>query len=130
MTSTPIAVAMMMLCLRVNRKSFAWSATDIAVAAAATAMFCTLIILPTTPPAELAAAMSVGEKPRRLAVATCKVPNSAFAVLSHVSGSVTKTRAGGIGKLFSLLLVMRPNGHIVTGRDQMLGHGAAHNAES
>ena len=51
MTSMPMAVAIMMLCLRVNRKSFAWSATDIAVAAAATAMFCTLIILPTTPPA-------------------------------------------------------------------------------
>ncbi len=88
MTSTPMAVAITMLCRRVKRKSLAWSATVMAVAAAATAMFCTLIILPTTPPAELAAAMSVGSNPKRPAVTTCRLPKRAFA---EVSEPVRKT---------------------------------------
>ena len=54
-----------MLCLRVNRNKRAWSGTDIAVAAAATAMVCKLIIFPNTPPLELVAAMRTGDRPRR-----------------------------------------------------------------
>ena len=52
------------------------------VAAAATAMLCRLIILPMTPPAEFAAAISTGFSPSRLAVTTCRLPNSALADVS------------------------------------------------
>ena len=53
-----------MLCRRVKRNSFDCSATDMPVAAAATAMVCRLIILPITPPTEFAAAISTGSKPQ------------------------------------------------------------------
>jgi hypothetical protein len=57
-----------MLCLKVNRKSLAWSDTEIPVAAAATAMVCRLIIFPITPPIELTAAMVTGFSPSLAAV--------------------------------------------------------------
>ena len=43
---------------------------------------CRLIILPITPPAELAAASSVASRPKRPAVTTCKFPNKALADVS------------------------------------------------
>ena len=57
-------------------------------AAAAIARFCGLIILPSTPPEELAAASSTGSSPARAAVCTCRAPNSAF---DEVSEPVTAT---------------------------------------
>ena len=41
-----------------------------------------LIIFPITPPLEFAAAISTGLKPSRVAVTTCRLPNSAFADVS------------------------------------------------
>ena len=58
------------------------------VAAAATAMVCRLIILPITPPAEFAAAMRTGLKPRRVALTTWRLPKRA---LAEVSEPVRKT---------------------------------------
>ena len=49
-----------MLCRSVKRNSSASSSRFMLVAAAATAMLVRLIILPITPPAELAAAISTG----------------------------------------------------------------------
>src|ERR1039458_2450070 len=62
------------LCQNVNRKS--WDSSDgfMPVAAAATAMLCTLIILPITPPAELAAAVRTGFRPTCLAAVVCRLP--------------------------------------------------------
>ena len=51
-------------------------------------MLVRLIILPITPPAEFAAAISTGFCPSFSAVTTCKVPNSA---LAEVSLPVRKT---------------------------------------
>src|SRR5581483_3208291 len=47
-------------------------------AAAATTMDWAAIILPMTPPAEFAAAMRTGGKPRRDAEMTCRLPKRAF----------------------------------------------------
>jgi len=70
------------LCRSVNRKSFpsSWDAKP--VAAAATAMFCRLIIFPTTPPLEFAAAIRAGFSPSRVAVSTWRFPNRALAEVS------------------------------------------------
>ena len=57
-------------------------------AAAAIARFCGLIILPSTPPEEFAAAISTGSSPASLAVCTWRAPNSA---LAEVSEPVTAT---------------------------------------
>ena len=53
-----------------------------AVAAAATAMLWSEIILPITPPAEFAPAISSVSKFSAFAVTTCKLPNSALADVS------------------------------------------------
>ena len=53
-----------------NRNNFASSDAGIPVAAAAIEMLCRLIILPITPPLELAEAMSAGDSPSLLAVTT------------------------------------------------------------
>src|SRR5690348_13135541 len=55
---------------------------------AAMARFCGLIILPSTPPEELAAASSSGSSPAFAAVCTCNAPNNA---LAEVSEPVTPT---------------------------------------
>ena len=57
-------------------------------AAAAIARFCGLTILPSTPPEELAAAISTGSRPASVAVCTCSAPKSA---LADVSEPVTAT---------------------------------------
>src|SRR3954453_16918615 len=57
-------------------------------AAAPMARFCGEIILPSTPPELLAAAISVGERSACLAAVTCSAPNSA---LDEVSEPVTAT---------------------------------------
>src|SRR4051794_8907722 len=57
-------------------------------AAAPMARFCGEIILPSTPPELLAAAMSVGERSACLAAVTCSAPKSAF---DDVSEPVTAT---------------------------------------
>ena len=77
-----------MLCFSVKRKSIASSSRFMEAAAAATAMLVRLIILPITPPAELAAAIRTGFMPSLLAVTTCMVPNKA---LAEVSLPVRKT---------------------------------------
>src|SRR5665213_729712 len=72
-----------MLCLKVNRKSCDCSEAEMPVAAAATAIVCTLIIFPVTPPAELDAAINAVPNPSRPAVMTCRLPNSAFDEVSE-----------------------------------------------
>src|SRR5476649_2297616 len=57
-------------------------------AAAAIARFCGEIILPSTPPEELAAAIRAGLSPTCLAAETCSAPNSEF---EEVSEPVTAT---------------------------------------
>ena len=52
------------------------------VAATATAMLCSEIILPITPAAELTDAVSIGLRSSALAVTTCRLPKSAFADVS------------------------------------------------
>ena len=71
-----------MLCFRVKRNSLGSSDEGIPVAAAATAMLWRLIILPMTPPLELAAAIRSGFSPRCVAVTTCRLPNRALAEVS------------------------------------------------
>src|SRR6476660_2923852 len=64
------------------------SRPDMPTAAAAMARFCGETILPSTPPEELAAAMSVGLSPVCLAADTCSAPKSE---LDEVSDPVTAT---------------------------------------
>ena len=52
------------------------SRPDMPTAAAAIARFCGEIILPRTPPEELAAAISAGCSPASFAAVTCRAPNS------------------------------------------------------
>ena len=70
------------LCLMVNRKSLLSSARVMPVAATATAMLWTEIILPITPAAEFTEAVNTGLRFRAVAVTTCRLPNSAFADVS------------------------------------------------
>ena len=67
-----------------------WSLSSPAIptAAAAIARFCGLIIFPSTPPEEFAAASSNGSSPAFVAVCTCRAPKSA---LDDVSDPVTAT---------------------------------------
>ena len=60
----------MMLCFRVIRKSRPSSDDAMPVAATATAMLCSEIILPITPVAAFVEAVSTGFKPSALAVTT------------------------------------------------------------
>ena len=53
------------------------------VAVLATTMLGAAIILPITPPAELAEAIRTGETPIWFAVITCRLPNSTFAEVSE-----------------------------------------------
>src|SRR4051812_33196231 len=71
-----------MLCLIVNRNSLLSSSRDIPVAATATAMLWTEIILPITPAAEFTDAVRTGFKWSAFAVTTWRLPNSAFADVS------------------------------------------------
>src|SRR5450759_2348798 len=64
------------------------SLPDMPTAAAAIARFWGEIILPSTPPEELAAAIRAGLSPTLLAAETCKAPNSEF---DEVSDPVTAT---------------------------------------
>ena len=78
----PITIISRMLCLMVNRNSRLSSAGVMPVAATATAMLCSEIILPITPAAEFTEAVSTGLMPSALAVTTCRLPNSALADVS------------------------------------------------
>src|SRR5450759_4598624 len=71
----PIIETRRTLCQKVNRKRRDSSVDFMPVAATATAMLCTLIILPITPPAELAAAVRIGFRPTCLAAVVCRLPN-------------------------------------------------------
>src|ERR1700712_326337 len=62
------------------------SLPDMPTAAAAIARFCGLIIFPSTPPEELAAASRTGESPDFWAAVTCSAPNNEF---DDVSAPVT-----------------------------------------
>src|SRR5450631_2652133 len=64
------------------------SLPDIPTAAAAIARFWGEIILPSTPPEELAAAIRAGLSPALVAAETCNAPNSEF---EEVSEPVTPT---------------------------------------
>src|SRR5674476_899193 len=64
------------------------SLPDMPTAAAAIARFWGEIILPSTPPEELAAAIRAGLSPTSLAAETCNAPNSEF---DDVSEPVTAT---------------------------------------
>src|SRR5436190_19767327 len=75
------------LCLTVNLKSSDSLPTK-CPAAAATAIDCGEIILPTTPPETFAATVTTGSTPIDVAVAACNFPNNAFA---EVSEPVIKT---------------------------------------
>ena len=78
----PITAISSTLCLIVKRNSRLSSAVVMPVAATATAMLCTEIILPMTPAAEFTDAVSIGLRPSALAVTTCRLPNSALADVS------------------------------------------------
>src|SRR6478609_11825199 len=52
------------------------------VAVEATTIDCASIILPITPPDELAAAIRMGERPSCSAVIFCRLPNSTFEAVS------------------------------------------------
>ena len=61
------------------------------VAAAATAMLCTLIIFPITPPVEFAAAIRIGFSPSSRAAVTCKVAGEiAIYILNQKRGELTR----------------------------------------
>src|SRR5678815_2037235 len=75
------------LCLTVNLKSSDSFPTK-CPAAAATAIDCGEIILPTTPPDTLAATVTTGSTPMDVAVAAWSFPNNA---LAEVSEPVIKT---------------------------------------
>ena len=79
--------SMIKLCLTVNLKSSDSLPTRFP-AAAATAMDCGEIILPTTPPDTFAETVRTGSTPMDVAVVACSFPNTA---LAEVSEPVIKT---------------------------------------
>src|SRR5450755_1692476 len=71
------------------------SVPDMPTAAAAMARFWGEIILPSTPPEELAAAIRAGLSPTCLAAETCSAPNREFAEVSEpVTATPSQPRMG------------------------------------
>ena len=87
MTRTPTRQASAIECLNTKRKIVpSWP--NQLVAGDATTIDCASIILPMTPPEELAAAIRIGEMPSWVAVIFCRLPNR---MLDDVSDPVSAT---------------------------------------
>src|ERR1700750_3472948 len=87
MTSTPTRQASVMECLKTKRRiEPSWPNQLVAVEA--TTMDCASIILPITPPDELAAPIRIGDRPSCSDVIFCRLPNS---TLEAVSDPVSAT---------------------------------------
>src|SRR3981081_460271 len=87
MTSTPTRQASAIECLNTKRRIVpSWPNQLVAVEA--TTIDCASIILPMTPPDELAAAIRIGDRPSCSEVIFCKLPNS---TLEAVSDPVSAT---------------------------------------
>src|SRR5271167_3315813 len=81
MTNRPTRQANAIECLNTNRKiEPSWPYQLVAVEA--TTIDCASIILPITPPDELAAAISTDERPNCSEVIFCKLPNRMFDAVS------------------------------------------------
>src|SRR2546426_2485864 len=87
MTRTPTNEASAIECQNTNRRIVpSWPYQLVAVEA--TTIDCASIILPMTPPEELAAAISTGDRPSCSEVIFCRLPNS---TLEAVSDPVSAT---------------------------------------
>src|SRR3984957_6440676 len=87
MTSTPTKQASVIECLNTKRRIVpSWPNQLVAVEA--TTIDCASIILPMTPPDELAAPIRIGDRPSCVAVIFCNPPNS---TLDAVSDPVSAT---------------------------------------
>src|SRR5271169_2745800 len=87
MTRTPTRQASAIECLNTKRKiEPSWPNQLVAVDA--TTIDCASIILPITPPDELAAPIRIGDRPSCVAVIFCKLPNR---MLDEVSDPVSAT---------------------------------------
>src|SRR5262245_12964105 len=82
MTSTPTRQASAIECLNTNRRIVP-SCPNQLVAVEATTIDCASIILPMTPPEELAAAIRIGDRPNCWDVIFCKFPNRMFDAVSE-----------------------------------------------
>src|SRR6476661_6345550 len=81
MTSTPTRQASAMECQKTKRRIVpSWPNQLVAVEA--TTIDCASIILPMTPPEELAALIRIGEMPSCVDVIFCKLPNRMFDAVS------------------------------------------------
>src|SRR5499427_3507457 len=82
MTSTPTRQASVIECQKTKRRiEPSWPNQLVAVEA--TTIDCASIILPMTPPDELAAAISTGLRPSCSEVIFCRLPNSTFDAVSE-----------------------------------------------
>src|SRR5262252_5107024 len=82
MTSTPTRQASVIECQNTKRRiEPSWPNQLVAVEA--TTIDCASIILPMTPPDELAAAISTGERPSCSDVIFCRFPNSTLEAVSE-----------------------------------------------
>src|SRR5215468_7058073 len=82
MTSTPTRQARAIECLNTNRR-IEPSCPNQLVAVDATTIDCASIILPMTPPEELAAAIRIGDKPSCCDVIFCRLPKRMFDAVSE-----------------------------------------------
>src|SRR6185503_17434926 len=81
MTSTPTRQANAIECQNTNRRIVpSWPNQLVAVEA--TTIDCASIILPMTPPDELAAPIRIGERPSCSEVIFCRLPNRMFEAVS------------------------------------------------
>src|SRR4029453_4786814 len=87
MTSTPTRQASAIECLNTNRRIVP-SCPNQLVAVEATTIDCASIILPMTPPEELAAPIRIGDRPSCSEVIFCRLPNR---MLDAVSDPVSAT---------------------------------------
>src|SRR6267154_2809512 len=82
MTSTPTRLASAIECQKTKRRiEPSWPNQLVAVEA--TTIDCASIILPMTPPDELAAAIRIGDRPSCSAVIFCNPPNSTLEAVSE-----------------------------------------------
>src|SRR6266852_1265314 len=82
MTTTPTRQASAIECQNTKRRMEP-SCPNQLVAVEATTIDCASIILPMTPPDELAAAIKIGDRPNCWAVIFCKLPNRMFDAVSE-----------------------------------------------
>src|SRR3954467_13888313 len=80
-TSRPTRQASAIECQNTKRRIVP-SCPNQLVAVEATTIDCASIILPTTPPGELAAPIRIGERPSCSEVIFCRLPNSTFDAVS------------------------------------------------